>query len=499
LSYFAAILLGVIFVCMRGASKKSSGEFMKEPMITVSGLRGRIGAGLDASVATEYARAYGTYLGGGKVIVGRDSRPSGAMLAHAVMAGLASTGCDPIDIGLAATPTTGLLVRQLGASGGVEITASHNPADWNGIKLFHREGRVLTSSEGEQVKKLFESKRFTESRWDAIGKPSRHGDAHVGHLTRILSIVDAEAIRRRVYHIVLDSNHGVGGILGSRLLTALGCRVTALGGSPDGAFEHPPEPVPENLLNLSRAVRERQAHIGFAQDPDGDRLAIVDETGRTIGEENTIALVVDHVLRKTHGPVVVNLSTTRTVEEIAAVRKAKFERTPVGEANVVEQMMKRRAVIGGEGNGGVIHPQVVYVRDSFVAMALVLEAMALNDAPLSQLVRRLPQYQIIKQRMEVNPARLPAALRKLASKYKKAKRNDEDGLRLDFGDRWVHVRPSNTEPIARLIAEARTEADAKQLVAEVQKVLAIAGAPGSRSGKARMKKTAARKRSKTKR
>jgi phosphomannomutase len=472
---------------------------MKVPIISVSGLRGRIGAGLDIAVTTEYAQAFGTYLGGGKVIVGRDSRPSGAMLANAVMAGLASTGCDPIDIGLSATPTTGLLVRQVGAAGGVEITASHNPADWNGMKLFHRDGRVLNAAEGEQVRQIFESKRFSASRWDAIGKPSRQADPHAGHLTRILSIVDAEAIRRRVYHIVLDSNHGVGGILGSRLLTALGCRVTALGGSADGAFEHPPEPLPENLLPVCRAVRERQAHVGFAQDPDGDRLAMVDETGRAIGEEYTITLIADHVLKKTHGAVVVNLSTTKAVEEVAATRKAKFERTPVGEANVVEQMIKRRAVIGGEGNGGVIHPQIVYVRDSFVAMALVLEAMAVNDSPLSHLVKRLPQYVIVKERIEVNQAKLPAALRKLASKYKKAKRNDEDGLRIDLGDRWVHVRPSNTEPIARIIAEARTEADARALIADVHKTLSIAKVRSTKIGSANDRKSAGRRRAKSRR
>jgi phosphomannomutase len=468
-------------------------------IISVSGLRGRIGAGLDASVATEFARAYGTFLGGGKVIVGRDSRPSGAMLAHAVMAGLASTGCDPIDIGLAATPTTGLLLRQLGAAGGVEITASHNPADWNGVKLFHKDGRVLNNEEGERVKDIFESRKFTVCRWDAIGKPSRQGDPHAAHLTRILSVVDAEAIRRRVYHIVLDSNHGVGGILGSRLLAALGCRVTALGGSPDGAFEHPPEPVPENLLALSRAVRERQAHVGFAQDPDADRLAIIDETGRPIGEEYTITLVADHVLSKTPGVVVVNLSTTKAIEDVAALRRAKFERTPVGEANVVEQMIKRRAVIGGEGNGGVIHPNVVYVRDSFIAMALVLEVMALQDATISQLVRRLPQYSMVKLKMDVNLAKLPAAIRKVASKFKKAKRSDDDGLRIDLGDRWVHVRPSNTEPIARIIAEARTEAESRELAADVQKILAVARsrtAPKAKLGTAKSRKASARRRSK---
>lgn len=470
---------------------------MSDLIISVSGLRGRIGAGLDASVATEFARAYGTFLGGGKVIVGRDSRPSGAMLAHAVMAGLASTGCDPIDVGLAATPTTGLLVRQLGAAGGVEITASHNPADWNGVKLFHKDGRVLNNEEGERIRQIFESEKFTVCRWDAIGKPSRHGDPHAAHLTRILSVVDAEAIRRRVYHIVLDSNHGVGGILGSRLLAALGCRVTALGGSPDGAFEHPPEPVPENLLALSRAVRERQAHVGFAQDPDADRLAIIDETGRPIGEEYTITLIADHVLSKTPGAVVVNLSTTKAIEDVAALRRAKFERTPVGEANVVGQMIKRRAVIGGEGNGGVIHPQVVYVRDSFVAMALVLEVMALQDATVSQLVRRLPQYSMVKLKMDVSLAKLPAAIRKVASKFKKAKRNDDDGLRIDLGDRWAHVRPSNTEPIARVIAEARTEADARTLAEEVQKLLSIARARSAKkSGGAKSSKAGARRKPK---
>ena len=479
---------------------------MSDLIISVSGMRGRIGAGLDATAATDYARAFGTFLGGsGKVIVGRDSRPSGAMLAHAVMAGLASTGCDPIDIGLAATPTTGLLVRQLAAVGGVEITASHNPPDWNGMKLFHREGRVLSGQEGEKVKGLFESKEFKSCRWNTVGRPSRQGDPHAAHLTRILSVVDAELIRRRVFHIVLDSNHGVGGILGSRMLASLGCRVASLGGSPDGAFEHPPEPVPQNLLALSRAVRERQAHVGFAQDPDGDRLAIVDESGRPIGEEYTITLVAEHVLSKTPGPVVVNLSTTKAIEEIAAARKVRLERTPVGEANVVDMMIKRRAVIGGEGNGGVIHPQVVYVRDSFVGMALVLEAMAVQDASLSQLVHRLPQFTIVKEKLEIDRSKLPSALRKLASRYKVVKSNSSDGLRLDFGDCWLHVRPSNTEPIARLIAEAKTEAAARNLVAEATSILSVARAKSVRSdskppsAKKPTRSVAARKVTRTKR
>jgi phosphomannomutase len=477
---------------------------VSDQIISVSGLRGKVGTGLTAAVATEYACAFGTYLGGGKVIVGRDSRPSGAMIAHAVMAGLAGTGCDAIDIGLAATPTTGLLVRHLGAAGGVEITASHNPAEWNGIKLFHRDGRVLSQAEGDRVHAIYESKKFAVARWDAVGKPSRHGDPHAAHLTRVLVAVDAEAIRSRGYHVVLDSNHGVGGILGSRLLQALGCRVTALGGTPDGAFAHPPEPVPENLRALGQAVRENQAHVGFAQDPDADRLAIVDEAGRAIGEEYTIALAASHLLAKTPGIVVVNLSTTRAVDEVAAARRSTCERTPVGEANVVERMLKRRAVIGGEGNGGVILPQVVHVRDSFSGMALILEAMAREDVAVSMLVRRLPQFVMIKEKMEVDPAKLPAAISKLATKFKRAKPNRSDGLRLDWPDRWVHVRPSNTEPIVRIIAEASTDSAACELASEVRGVLATAAtkrrARATRTARARTRSAAsARKRPKARR
>lgn len=461
---------------------------MSELIISVSGLRGKVGATLTAELATEFARGFGTFLGGGKVIVGRDSRPSGAMLAHAVMAGLASTGCDPVDIGLAATPTTALLVRQLGAAGGVVITASHNPAEWNGVKLIHRDGRVLNSDESERVQSIFESKKFTACRWDAVGKPSRHGDPHAAHLARVQAVVDAEAIRRRVFHVVLDSNHGVGGILGSRLLTSLGCRVTALGGSPDGAFEHPPEPLPENLRSLCQAVRERQAQIGFALDPDADRLAIVDETGKPIGEENTITLVADHLLARTHGLVAVNLSTTRAIDDVAERHKSKCERTAVGEANVVELMLKKKTVVGGEGNGGVIMPNVVYVRDSFVAMALVLETMAQEDVTISQLVRRLPKYFMIKEKLDVNLAKLSSTMRKLPSKFREAKANLADGVRLDWPDRWAHVRASNTEPIARIITEATTEAAARELADEVRKILrpAIVRPRGPAAKKARV-------------
>ncbi len=447
---------------------------MDDLIISVSGLRGRVGEGLTPMLAAEYACAYGTSLGGGgKVIVGRDSRPSGAMLAEAVMAGLAGTGCDPIDIGLAATPTCGLLVRYLGAAGGVMISASHNPAEWNGIKLFHRDGRVLDRREGEAVRAIFASKKIRLARWDGTGKPGRHGDPHAVHLARILGVVDAEAIRRRAYHVVLDANHGVGAILGSRLLAALGCRVTTLGGTPDGAFAHPPEPLAENLQALRQAVRENQAAVGFAQDPDADRLAIVDETGQAIGEEYTVALVADHTLAKTPGIVVVNLSTTRAVDDVAARRRSKCERTAVGEANVVERMLKRGAVLGGEGNGGVILPQVVHVRDSFTAMALVLEAMAQADTSVGQLVRRLPRWFMVKQKIAADPVKLPAALRKLASKYKDARANPADGLRLDWKDRWIHVRPSNTEPIARIIAEATDEASAGALVADAQRIMGL--------------------------
>lgn len=444
---------------------------MSDLIISASGLRGIVGTALTPAIAMEYASAYGTYLGGGKVLVGRDSRPSGVMLVDAVMAGLASTGCDPIDIGMAAMPTCGFLVRQLGASGGAEVTASHNPPEWNGMKLFHRDGRVLYTEEAERVRAIFSSRRFRMCRWDTVGKINRLSDPHAAHLTRILSIVDAEAIRRRAYHVVLDSNHGVGGILGSRLLSALGCRVSLLGGPPDGAFEHPLEPVPENLSSLSKAVREHQAAVGLAQDPDADRLALVDETGRPIGEEYTITLAAAHLLGRTPGTVVVNLSTTRAVERVAVSRRSKCVRVPVGEASVVKRMLQRGAVLGGEGNGGVILPQVVLVRDSFTAMAIILEAMALEDVPISQLVARMPRWSMVKRKVNVQHPKLPAALRKLANRHRTARTNRTDGLRLDWSNRWVHVRPSNTEPVARVIAEASTQREARELSDEVCRIL----------------------------
>jgi len=434
-----------------------------------------VGTGLTPTVAAEYAAVYGQrFAAGRQVLVARDSRPTSRMMAQAVIAGLAAAGCTPVDVGMAATPTCGLLVRYLHMAGAVMVTASHNPPEWNGLKLFHPAGRVLAAAEGQRVLDAYNARRWQWVDWERVGQPSQFGDPHSAHADRVLAVVDAAKIRQRAFHVVVDANHGVGGILATRLFSALGCRCTMLGGKPDGRFEHPPEPVPQHLRSLCDTVREVGAAVGFAQDPDADRLAIVDQTGRPIGEEYTITLAVYHLLatraakaERKKRKVVVNLSTTRAVDDVASRFGAEVIRTPVGEANVVEAMVQSGAMIGGEGNGGVIHPDVVLVRDSFTAMALVLEAMAVHDVPVSTLVERLPKYHMVKTTVTVGEADVAELLKRLRRKYRTAAANTADGLRLDWPDRWVHVRPSNTEPLVRVIAEATERESAARLAEEV--------------------------------
>lgn len=443
---------------------------MTDLIISVSGLRGIVGTGLTDRVARDYAAAFATSLGGGRVIVARDSRPSGQRIIDAVVAGLTAGGCEPIVAGLAATPTCGVLVGEWAAAGGIEVSASHNPPHWNGIKLFHATGRVLNEREGWQVQSVFTSRAF---RTDGPARPNvtQIPHPHAAHLSRVLAAVDVAAIRARRFRVVLDSNHGVGGILGQQLLDVLGCDLRVLGADPDGAFQHPPEPIPQHLTALGQAVCDHAAHVGFAQDPDADRLALVDESGRAIGEELTITLVADHVLARKPGVVVVNLSTTRAVDDVAAARGSTCQRSAVGEANVVDRMLERRAVLGGEGNGGVIVPEVVYVRDSFGGMALVLDALAATGESIADKVARLPQYVMVKQTIQLPADSLRRALERLPGHFPDATPNHRDGLRLDWPDRWLHIRPSNTEPIARIIAEAGSETTAMSLVDAARRAL----------------------------
>jgi len=448
---------------------------MNEPIISVSGLRGVVGGSLAPDVAMRYVAAFSVVAPAGAIVVARDSRPSGRMLASAVHATLCALGRPALDAGVAPTPTVGVLVRRLGAAGGIQISASHNPPEYNGLKLFGPQGRLLTAAEGEQVLAQYRQSGPAWVPYDRLGGWQEIEDPLGPHLDAVLSVVDAGLIRSRHFHVVLDANHGAGGALGRRLLEALGCRVMLLGEAADGQFEHPPEPTAENLAGVGAAVASAAADVGFCLDPDADRLAVIDEAGRYVGEEYTLALCVAHVLADRRGPVVTNCSSSRMTADLARRFGVPLVRSAVGEANVVSAMVQCGAVFGGEGNGGPIDPRVGLVRDSFVGMAHILAAMARRGLPVSRLVEELPRYEIVKTKMTLPRHRVPAALDALEAHFSGARADRLDGLRLDWPDRWLLVRPSNTEPIVRAVAEAKTRHQAQELCDQAAQVIAALG------------------------
>ena len=438
---------------------------MTERILSISGLRGIVGDGLDPEYVTRFAASLGTMLNGGSVVLSRDGRSTGEMLRHAVLAGLLGTGCKVFDLGVASTPTCGVMVTALGAAGGLQLTASHNPIEWNGLKPFSSQGSVLDKALGEHLLSVLNGSP-TYRPWSGLGSVEIVADPNSEHQRRVFQLVDVAAIKAKRFKVVLDCNHGSGSVLGPKLLRDLGCEVIVMGGVADGQFEHPAEPLKENLTSLMAAVTTHGADVGFAQDPDADRLAIVDNTGRYIGEELTLALCADHVLSRRKGPVVVNGSTSRVTADLAAKHGCEFHRSHVGEANVVSKMREVHATLGGEGNGGVIEPQVGYVRDSFVSMAYVLDGLVARKTSLDTWVDTLPKYTIIKDKLHCPRERVDRACAALRSAYSSATATEGDGLRLDWPDRWVQVRASNTEPIIRVIAEAPDDALAKSLCAE---------------------------------
>ncbi len=451
-----------------------------ELIISVSGLRGVVGQSLTADVAMRYAAAFAAELSAGAVVIGRDGRESGPVFTKAIAKSLARAGREVLDAGVAATPTVGVLVREHQAAGGIQISASHNPWQYNGIKLFSAAGRVIPAAEGQRVLERYRSSPEPLSAAGqrpagaAPGGVTSLPDSTAAHLRLVEQTCNVDRIRARRFRVVLDANHGAGSLLGLGLLEHLGCDVTLLGATPDGQFVHPPEPTEANLATVLSEVTRRQADIGFCQDPDADRLAIIDERGRYIGEEKTLALCVNHILRAgLRGPVVTNCSTSRMSEDLAKKYGVPFFRSKVGEANVVDMMLEKNAVIGGEGNGGVIDPRVGLVRDSFLGMALVLDAMASRGLPLSALADELPKYEIHKSTISVPSDRVPAALDALEHGFAGAKADRLDGLRLDWPTgAWLLVRPSNTEPIVRAIAEAGTQDEARALCEQAARIIA---------------------------
>jgi phosphomannomutase len=444
---------------------------MNEPIISVSGLRGVVGESLTPLVALRYVAAFAQIVPAGPIVLTRDGRATGAALADCIRGGLLAAGRDCLDAGIAATPTIGVLVRQFSAAGGIQISASHNPPAYNGLKLFSHEGRVIPAAAGELIAAGYRSGKSAWAAHDLYGRSLPCGDTVNRHLDLALATVDVERIRRRRFKVLLDSNHGSGSILGLRLLDSLGCEPIVVGQTPDGRFEHPPEPLADNLTDIARRVVNCGAAVGFCQDPDADRLAIVDENGRYVGEEYTLAICAAHVLNQRPGAVVTNCSTSRMTQDIAERRGVPFFRSAVGEANVVDEMLAHDAVLGGEGNGGVIDPRVGYVRDSFVGMALVLDAMAARGVPVSKLADELPRYAIVKTKIALPAEQVAASLVRLEKYFSDAHADRLDGLRLDWPGKWLLVRASNTEPIVRAIAEAPSVAEAQRLCDEAARVV----------------------------
>lgn len=445
---------------------------MKEPIISVSGLRGVVGESLSPELAMRFACAFSGTLPAGPMVITRDSRNTGAMLADAVRAGLAAVGRTVLDAGIAATPTTGVLIRQHQAAGGVQISASHNPPPYNGLKLFSQAGSVLSASAGEAVIQRFLGGEPAWVAYDRIGNILHPAGITEKHLELVLATVDVPRIQQRHFKVVLDSNHGAGSLLGMELLRRLGCEVVPLGDTPDGAFAHAPEPTAENLAGVCAAITGSAADIGCCQDPDADRLALIDHTGHYVGEEYTLALCLDHVLAHRRGPIVTNCATSRMAQDLAEKYGVPFHRSAVGEANVVAEMQKHDAVFGGEGNGGPIDPRVGFVRDSFVGMALVLDGLAARRFTLREWVATIPGYAIHKTKVPLDRAALAHGLAALRDHFAAAEPEDQDGLRLDWPDRWLLIRASNTEPIVRIIAEAPHSEDAVHLCEEAASILA---------------------------
>jgi len=438
---------------------------MSELIISVSGLRGIVGETLTPEVATRFVAAFASHLPPGPIVIGRDGRNSGPMLSRAITAALTASGRDCLDADVAATPTIGVLVRKLNAAGAVQISASHNPPPYNGIKLFGPAGRVLDAETGAAIRDAYFANKANWVGHDQVGSVSSVADPHLPHLQKVTATVDVAAISKAGHRVLLDSNHGAGSLLGKRLLETLGCEVVTVGESPDGQFSHVPEPTAENLKEIAARVRDEGCAVGFCQDPDADRLALVDGAGRYIGEEYTLALCVQRAMAhaETRGPIVINGATSGMSESLARSAGVKSFRSAVGEANVADMMIEQKATYGGEGNGGPIDPRVGYVRDSFVGMAQVLDLMTGTGKSLAELADALPRFHIVKSVAQVTSERLPLLLDALQNAHPDAEATTGDGLRLAWQDKWLLVRGSNTEPIVRLIAEAQTQSEAQAL------------------------------------
>lgn len=452
---------------------------------SISGIRGTIGGhtgeGLNPLDIVKFTTAYATFIRKttkvttNKIVVGRDARISGEMVKDIVCGTLMGCGYDVVNIGLATTPTTEIAVAMEGACGGIIITASHNPRHWNALKLLNEKGEFLNADEGQKVLRIAESEDFDYADVDSLGSYKEDDTYNQKHIDMVLNLdlVDTEAIRKANFKVAFDSINSVGGIILPLLLKQLGVdHVTPLYGEATGDFQHNPEPLEKNLGDIMGLMAKGEHDVAFVVDPDVDRLAFICEDGKTYGEEYTLVTVADYVLSHTKGDTVSNLSSTRALRDVTEKHGGHYHASAVGEVNVVTKMKEVGAVIGGEGNGGVIYPAAHYGRDALVGIALFLSLLAHEGVKVSELKRRYPLYQIAKNRIDLDTSTdVDAILDKVKELYKNEDVNDVDGVKIDFPDKWVHLRKSNTEPIIRVYSEAATMDEADKLGKEIMDVV----------------------------
>lgn len=451
---------------------------------SISGIRGTIGGytgdTLNPLDIVKFVTAYATYIrrvsesGSGKIVVGRDARISGEMVRNVVCGTLMGFGCDVIDIGLATTPTTELAVRMTGADGGIIITASHNPRQWNALKLLNGEGEFLDQEAGNEVLNIAEKEDFEYADVDRLGHYAEENSFNSRHIESVLNLklVDVEAVRKAGFRVCVDTINSVGGIILPDLLGALGVDYEIINSEPTGDFAHNPEPLEKNLSGIMERMRSGAFDLGIVVDPDVDRLAFICEDGRMFGEEYTLVSVADYVLSETPGNTVSNLSSTRALRDVTEKHGGRYTASAVGEVNVTTKMKEVGAVIGGEGNGGVIYPESHYGRDALVGIALFLSSLAHKGCKASELRASFPDYFIAKNRIDLTPSTdVDAILEKVKNMYRDEQVNDIDGVKIDFAGKWVHLRKSNTEPIIRVYSEASTMEEADALGKEIMQVV----------------------------
>jgi phosphomannomutase len=450
---------------------------------SISGIRGtiggRVGEGLSPLAIVKFTAAYATLIQSKKnlsrtIVVGRDARVSGEMVRDIVIGTLVGMGLDVVDIDLATTPTTELAVIMEKAAGGIILTASHNPKQWNALKLLNEKGEFLNAEEGAEILKIATTESFVFAEVDNLGKvrtDDSYTKKHIAHVLN-LKLVDVVAIQNADFTVAIDAVNSVGGIVLPELLKALGVKnIIELNAEPTGIFAHNPEPLPQHLTEIAEVVKTKKADVGFVVDPDVDRLAIITENGEMFGEEYTLVAVADYILSHTPGNTVSNMSSTRALSDVTKKHGYSYTASAVGEVNVVTKMKETNAVIGGEGNGGIIYPESHYGRDALVGIALFLTQLAKSGKKVSELRAEYPNYFMAKQRLDLTPdTDIDALLNSIKKKYAEYPINDIDGVKVDFPDKWVHFRKSNTEPIIRIYTEAPTKKEAEELALNVTRL-----------------------------